>query len=58
MPESTLTLKAGSSPLFVAGVAVVLFILVALFIFPNFSVAPNDTVRDKSRQEPGLSARK
>ncbi|HEV2946350.1 MAG TPA: serine/threonine-protein kinase [Gemmataceae bacterium] len=58
LPDSVPTMKAGSSPLFIAGVAVVLFILIALFIFPNFSVAPNDTFRDKASHEPGTSARK
>jgi len=57
-PEYTPPIKAGSSPLFVAGVAVILFILIALFIVPGFSVAPNDTVRDSGGREPGASARK
>jgi serine/threonine protein kinase len=48
MPESTPQVKAGASPLFVVGLAVALFILVAFFMVPSFSVAPNNTIRDKS----------
>lgn len=56
--DSTPPAKAGTSPLFVAGLAVVLFILIALFIVPSFSVAPNNTLGNKSEQNPGVSARK
>jgi serine/threonine protein kinase len=58
IPETTPLVKTGTSPLFAVVVAVVVFILIALFIIPSFSVAPNNTLRDKSDHEPGRSAGK
>jgi serine/threonine protein kinase len=52
--EPASPVKAGASPLFVACLAVALFILVALFMVPSFSVAPNNTIRDKV--DPGQSS--
>ncbi len=56
--ESTPPVKAGTSPLWVVGVAVITFILIALFIVPSFSVSSNNTIRDKSDHEPGRSTGK
>ena len=56
--ESAPPIRAGTSPIWVAGLAVLLFILIAIFLVPSFSVAPNNTIRDKANQEAGASARK
>jgi serine/threonine protein kinase len=56
--ESTTPVKAGTSPLFVVALAAVVFILIALFIVPSFSVAPNNTNRDKVHQDSGPASRK
>jgi serine/threonine protein kinase len=58
VPDAAPPIKAGSNPLVIAGLAIVLFILIMLFIFPSFPVAPNDTIQNQNGHEPGASARK